>query len=134
MKGMKGVCYSLYMMTRSKRYLAGSVLKLMNSQVTVRLIHELQNNDKLKDAVKRKQAVLDTLDSWLLFKLRKVSSEHVTDITSATATGESNNFFFVYFKQTANKISDHFAVFRLVKLEQEVILVNLRNKRISSPV
>lgn len=91
MKGMKGVCYSLYMMTRSKRYLAGSVLKLMNSQVTVRLMHELQNNDKLKDAVKRKQAVLDTLDSWLLFKLRKVSNEHVTDITSATATGE---FFF----------------------------------------
>lgn len=93
MKSMKGACYSLYMLTRSKRYLAGSVLKLMNSQVTVRLMYELQNNEKLKDALKNKKAFLDTLDSWLLFKLRKISNEHVTDITSATATGRSYSFY-----------------------------------------
>lgn len=92
MKSMKGVCYSLYMMTRSKRYLAGSVLKLMNSQVTVRLMYELQNNEKLKNSLKRKNALLDTLDSWLLYKLRKVSKEHVSDITSATATGKVLSF------------------------------------------
>lgn len=87
MKSMKGVCYSLYMMTRSKRYLAGSVLKLMNSQVTARLIYELQNNEKLKEALKRNTARFDTLDSWLLYKLRKNSKDHISDITSATATG-----------------------------------------------
>lgn len=84
--------YGLYLVTRSKRFLAGGVFKLMNGQVTLRLIHEIESNPKLKEAIKNKTALVDTLDSWLLYKLRtglgqNANLEHITDITSATATG-----------------------------------------------
>lgn len=86
------VSYCLYFITRSKRFLAGSVLKLMNSQVTPRLLWQIQNNSKLKLAIASKTALFGTLDSWLLYKLRKgddmnLEVKHITDITSATATG-----------------------------------------------
>ncbi|XP_050333319.1 putative glycerol kinase 5 [Bactrocera neohumeralis] len=91
-KTLNTVSYALYLITRSNRFLAASVLKMMNSQVTTRLLHEVQTNKRLQEALRRKEARVELLDSWILYKLRsgnglKTNMDHISDITSATATG-----------------------------------------------
>lgn len=89
-QGFNFVASCLFVVTRIKRFLAGSVLKFMNTQVTCRLAWATQNIEKLKEAIVRKTALFGTVDSWLLFKLRSQSpirQRHITDITNATATG-----------------------------------------------
>nr|XP_016926299.2 putative glycerol kinase 5 [Drosophila suzukii] len=89
---MNWFSYALFLLTRQSRFLAGSVLKLMNGQVTPRLLFEIMHNKKLKQALMQKKARVELLDSWILHKLRTGSSrdkdvEHITDVTSSTATG-----------------------------------------------
>lgn len=89
---MNWFSYALFLLTRQSRFLAGSVLQLMNGQVTPRLLFEIMNNKKLKQALMQKKARVELLDSWILHKLRTGSSrdkdvEHITDVTSSTATG-----------------------------------------------
>lgn len=91
-KMINTVSYLLYLVSRSKRFLAGSVLTMMNSQVTLRLLWQMENNTRLKEAITNKTAAFGTLDTWLLYKLRKglentSEIEQISDITSATATG-----------------------------------------------
>lgn len=92
LRAMNGFFYALYMLTRNARFLAGSVLKLMNGQVTPRLLYEIAHNKRLQQALREKKARLELLDSWILYKLRSGNGldpdvEHFTDITSSTATG-----------------------------------------------
>lgn len=102
------------MVTRKSRFLAGSVLKMMNSQVnthksnveylanyilplplpqtTLRLAWVIQNNKALQEAIASKTAMFGTLDSWLLYRLRQGTSpskhvEHIADVSSCSATG-----------------------------------------------
>jgi len=89
---MNGISYIMYLITRNARFLAGSVLKLMNGQVTPRLLHEIAHNKRLQQGLRQKKARLELLDSWILHKLRSGNGldpdvEHITDITSSTATG-----------------------------------------------
>jgi putative glycerol kinase 5 len=81
----------VYTVTRMNRFLAGSVLKLMNNQVTPRLLWALENNEKLREAVKKEDALFGTVDSYLLYRLRSGRDlekiEHISDITNCTATG-----------------------------------------------
>ncbi|CAO1420186.1 unnamed protein product [Diamesa tonsa] len=87
----------IYTLTRSKRFLAGSVLKLMNNQVTPRLKWVLENNPELKEAVSKNNALFGTLESFLLYRLRLGNHspgeiitkdiEHISEITNCTATG-----------------------------------------------
>lgn len=92
LKTINTLSYVLYLITRSNRFLAGSVLKMMNGQVTLRLLYEMQNNSRLREALKAKSARFELLDSWILYKLRCGSGgdnqvDHITDVTSCTATG-----------------------------------------------
>ncbi|KAH8251105.1 hypothetical protein KR026_011590 [Drosophila bipectinata] len=89
---MNGFSYALFLLTRQSRFLAGSVLKLMNGQVTPRLLYEILNNKRLRHALSHKKARVELLDSWILYKLRSGNGkdtevEHITDVTSSTATG-----------------------------------------------
>ncbi|KAH8379435.1 hypothetical protein KR009_004978, partial [Drosophila setifemur] len=91
-RSMNGFSYALFLVTRQSRFLAGSVLKLMNGQVTPRLLYEIMNNKRLRQALSKKKARLELLDSWILHKLRTgkgndLDVEHITDVTSSTATG-----------------------------------------------
>lgn len=52
----------------------------------------IQNNKKLQAAIERKTALFGTLDSWLLYRLRQGNHldrevEHISDVTSCSATG-----------------------------------------------
>ncbi|XP_034482674.1 putative glycerol kinase 5 [Drosophila innubila] len=92
LRTMNGVSYVMYLLTRNARFLAGSVLKLMNGQVTPRLLHEMAHNKRLQQGLRDKTARLELLDSWILHKLRSGNGldpdvEHITDISSSTATG-----------------------------------------------
>ncbi|CAO1429978.1 unnamed protein product [Diamesa serratosioi] len=87
----------IYTLTRSKRFLAGSVLKLMNNQITPRLKWVLENNSELKEAVSKNNALFGTLESFLLYRLQlgqhnpgeiiTKEIEHISEITNCTATG-----------------------------------------------
>lgn len=81
----------IHALTRSSRYLAGSVMKLMNSQVAPRLVWAVENLPEVKDAFKRNDVVMGTIDSYLLQRLRSGASyskiEPLIEITNATCTG-----------------------------------------------
>lgn len=82
----------LHFFTRNKRFLAGSVIKLMNPQVTLRLAWVLENNSDLKRDVKEDKVLYGTIDSWLLYRLRQGLDqsrvvEHIGDVTNCTSTG-----------------------------------------------
>ncbi|XP_033228077.1 putative glycerol kinase 5 isoform X2 [Belonocnema kinseyi] len=84
MKTLRAGSNALYAFFRSKRFLAGSVLKLMNTQTTLRLLWAVQNVPGLQEAAIRGKAVYGGVDCWLLYKL---TGKHVTDVSSASATG-----------------------------------------------
>lgn len=88
---MHGISRCMYMLTRKSRFLAGSVLKLMNTQTTMRLAWMIQHNKQLQEAIAHKTAMFGTLDSWLLYRLRQGNSgkqvEHIADVSSCAATG-----------------------------------------------
>lgn len=91
MRGLNFGASLIYNITRSSRFLAGSVVKLMNNQVTPRLLWALQHNKKLSEAVKKQDALFGTLDSFLLYRLRQGKElrdvEHISEVTNCTATG-----------------------------------------------
>ncbi|XP_059060800.1 putative glycerol kinase 5 [Achroia grisella] len=78
--------YVLYLILRSKRFRAGSVLKFMNTQTTLRLTWALQNILALKTAAENNEAMFGSLDCWLLYKLTG-NKIHMSDVSSASATG-----------------------------------------------
>ncbi|XP_023288385.1 putative glycerol kinase 5 [Orussus abietinus] len=84
MKSLRAGSHLLYMMSRSKRFLAGSVLKLMNTQMTLRLNWILQHVPGLKEAASRGRVMFGGVDCWLLYKF---TGKHITDVSSASATG-----------------------------------------------
>ncbi|XP_045502007.1 putative glycerol kinase 5 [Colias croceus] len=85
-KFIKFGAYMLFIVSRSKRFKAGSVFKFSNNQTTLRLYWALHNILELKTAVEKNDAMFGTLDTWLLYKMtdRKL---HMSDVSSASATG-----------------------------------------------
>jgi glycerol kinase len=55
-------------------------------QVTLRLVWVLQNVEALQRAARCHQAMFGTIDTWLLYRLTGCKL-HVTDVSSASATG-----------------------------------------------
>lgn len=91
-KSLRTGCSVLHSVTRNARFLAGSVLKLMNTQITMRLLWVMQNNNEFQKAINNKTALFGTLESWLLYRFRQGNDrtkqvEHISDISNATATG-----------------------------------------------
>ncbi|XP_015118060.1 putative glycerol kinase 5 [Diachasma alloeum] len=84
MKSLRMGSRILYTVTRNKRFLAGSVLKLMNTQMTLRLAWALDHTPGLREAAASGKAVFGGVDCWLLYKL---TGKHITDVSSAAATG-----------------------------------------------
>ena len=84
MKGLRLGSQILYTLTRRKRFLAASVFKFMNTQMTLKLLWALQHVPGLQEATNNGNAVFGGLDCWLLYKL---TGRHVTDASSASATG-----------------------------------------------
>ena len=84
MKGLRIGSQILYALTRKKRYLAASVFKFMNTQMTLRLLWALQHVPGLQEAASNGNAVFGGVDCWLMHKL---TGRHVTDVSSASATG-----------------------------------------------
>ncbi|XP_076238724.1 glycerol kinase 5 isoform X2 [Calliopsis andreniformis] len=84
MKGLRLGSQILYALSRSKRFLAASVFKFMNTQMTLRLLWALQHVPGLQEAANNGTAVFGGIDSWLLYKL---TGRHIMDVSSASATG-----------------------------------------------
>ncbi|KAK7070653.1 putative glycerol kinase 5 [Halocaridina rubra] len=75
----------LYNILRQKRYLAASVLKFMNIQVTLRLKWVFENIKRVKDLASQGQVMFGTIDTWLVYKLSG-GKVHATDYSNASGT------------------------------------------------
>ncbi|KOC59001.1 Putative glycerol kinase 5 [Habropoda laboriosa] len=84
MKGLQIGSRILYTLSRRKRFLAASVFKFMNTQMSLRLLWALQHVPGLQEAANTGNVVFGGVDCWLLYKL---TGKHVTDASSASATG-----------------------------------------------
>ncbi|XP_058799685.1 putative glycerol kinase 5 [Phymastichus coffea] len=84
MQGLRLGSRLLYSISRSKRFQAGSVLRLMNNQITLRLLWALENVEGLRAAATNGTAIFGGVDCWLLYKL---TGQHITDVASASASG-----------------------------------------------
>ncbi|KAK2576501.1 hypothetical protein KPH14_005824 [Odynerus spinipes] len=84
MKGIRTGAHIFYAFSRNKRFLAGSVLKFMNTQITLRLLWTLQHVPGLREAITNDKVAFGGVDCWLLYKL---TGKHVTDVSSASSTG-----------------------------------------------
>lgn len=76
----------IYTITRNKRFLAGSILKMSDNQIPARLVWVLRNLPAVSDDIKINDVAFGTIDTWLLYKLTD-GLLHVTDISNASATG-----------------------------------------------
>ena len=56
----------LHMLTRNKRYLAGTVFKFLNGLVCMRLRWMLDNDEVLRKAAEQGSAAMGTIDSFLI--------------------------------------------------------------------
>lgn len=70
----------------------------------------IQNNKKLQAAIEQKNALFGTLDSWLLYRLRQGTDldfkpEHISDVTSCSATGFYDPFTLQWAKWALNLFS-----------------------------
>ncbi|XP_076221443.1 glycerol kinase 5 isoform X2 [Nomia melanderi] len=84
MKGLRIGSQILYTLSRRKRFLAASVFRFMNTQMSLRLLWTLQHVPGLQEATSSGNVAFGGVDCWLLYKL---TGKHVTDISSASATG-----------------------------------------------
>jgi hypothetical protein len=69
----------------------GSIMKLQNKMVNIRLLWTLLNIRELTEALKspdeKDDILFGTLDSWLIFKLSGEKKLHVSSISNSAATG-----------------------------------------------
>ncbi|XP_044265706.1 putative glycerol kinase 5 [Tribolium madens] len=92
-KAFRCAAYSLYLVTRSNRFLIGSRLKFAANHARGRLLWVLQNIPELKAALGENNVKFGTIDTWLLHKFTK-NKLHLTDISNASATGFFDPFVF----------------------------------------
>ena len=76
-------------MTRHKKFIVGSILKLQNKMVNMRLLWTLQNIPELVEALKndKNSVMFGTLECWLLYKLSGDKKTHMSTSSNAAATG-----------------------------------------------
>lgn len=100
-------------------------------QTTLRLSWMIQNNKKLQMAIEQKNALFGTLDSWLLYRLRQgndldIRPEHISDVTSCSATGFYDPFTLQWAKWALNlfsiKVKENFYSFLCIKSPKSDVL------------
>ncbi len=75
----------LHFFTRSKRYLAASIISLTTQHVAPRLYWALNNIEGAKELMQSNELCFGTIDTWLLWKLTN-GRVHATDYSSVCAT------------------------------------------------
>ena len=78
----------MYTITRNDFFKVTSRLKIGNTWLNHRLQHLINNDEKLKRAIKEDRVKYGALDTWLLSRLKmNHKSDHISDISSSSATG-----------------------------------------------
>ncbi|KAH0946986.1 hypothetical protein HN011_006730 [Eciton burchellii] len=89
MKGLRMGSHLLYVLTRNKRFLVGSVMKFMNMQVNLKLVWAFEHVPGLREAASNGEVAFGGVDCWLLYRL---TGKHVMDASCASATGMYDPF------------------------------------------
>ena len=101
---------------------------LLHFKTTLRLSWMIQNNKRLQVAIEKKTALFGTLDSWLLHRLRQgnnptVPVEHISDVTSCSATGFYDPFTLGWAKWALNLFS--IRVSGMFNTTNHLVIINL---------
>ena len=75
----------MHFVTRSKRFLAASIITLTTQHVAPRLYWALNNIEGAKDMMNRDELCFGTIDTWLLWKLTN-GKVHATDYSNVCTT------------------------------------------------
>lgn len=75
----------MHFFTRSKRFLAASIITLTTQQVAPRLYWALNNIEGARDLMAKEELCFGTIDSWLLWKLTN-GKVHATDYSNICTT------------------------------------------------
>lgn len=75
----------LHFLTRSKRFLAASIITLTTQQVVPRLYWALENIEGARDLMAKDELCFGTIDSWILWKLTN-GKLHATDYSNVCTT------------------------------------------------
>ena len=75
----------LHFVTRSKRFMAASIIKLTTQQVAPRLYWAINNIEGAKDLMNNDKLNFGTMDSWILWKLTN-GKLHATDYSNVCTT------------------------------------------------
>ena len=86
LKSIRALGKILYFLTRSKRFLAASLLKFTTQMVITKLLWSLQEFPDIKTQVMTGDPLYGTLDTWLVWKLTN-GSVHATDPSNACSSG-----------------------------------------------
>lgn len=78
--------YFLHMLTRNRRYQAGTVFKFLNGLVCIRLSWMLDHDEVLRKAAEQGTAAMGTIDSFILNRLT-CGKLHATDYSNVCVTG-----------------------------------------------
>ncbi|OXA48798.1 putative glycerol kinase 5 [Folsomia candida] len=89
------LCKFLYSITKNKRYLSGSVLRVMNELVVIRLLWVLENVPGIREKIALNQVKFGTLDTFIIHKLTN-GEKHVTDFSNACVSGFFDPFVLSY--------------------------------------
>lgn len=81
----------LHMISRQKKYLAGSVISFSTQHTSIRLHWLLKSHPELAKKADVGVLAFGTIDSWLVWKLTK-GQLHVTDYSNASSTGMFDPF------------------------------------------
>lgn len=94
-KSLNGVSSLFYGVSRSLRFLAGSIYQLKTRMVTPRLLWAISKYPELKKQIDKDQVYFGCLESWLLWKLTG-KREFSTEISLASSTGMFDPFILDY--------------------------------------
>jgi len=104
----------LHMLTRNKRYLAGTVFKFLNGLVCMRLRWILDNDETLRKAADQGYAAMGTIDSFLLNRMT-CGKLHATDYSNVCVTGLFDPYAFQWVEWMADMLSIPKSLFPEIK-------------------
>ncbi|XP_072388160.1 glycerol kinase 5 isoform X1 [Diabrotica undecimpunctata] len=83
---LRWAAFLIYLGTCNKKYGMASKFRIRNNHVTGRLLWVLKNLKPVQQALRNKNLMFGTVDTWLIYKLTGGLS-YVTDVTNASSTG-----------------------------------------------
>ncbi|XP_053565792.1 putative glycerol kinase 5 isoform X2 [Bombina bombina] len=114
LKAVHGSCKLLHFFTRTKRFLAASLINFTTQHVSLRLVWVLLNIPEVRQAAEEGNCYFGTIDTWLLYKLTN-GSIYATDYSNASGTAIFDPYLMCWSSFLCSMLSIPMSIFPPVK-------------------